>query len=160
MMIDNYRALILGLLSIALWSCVSKPPAPPPSQEPRSALTGRVEVTVNGFKSDEGQVLIALFLNASGWPGETTHAFAVSVLPIHDGQVATAFKDVPVGPFAISVVHDKNGNRKLDTGPFGIPAEPYGFSRDARGELGPPKFDEARLDVATGQSISVSIRVE
>ena len=160
-MIDQYRALIVGLLSIALCSCVSKPPVPPvPPQEPRSSLTGRVEVTVNGFESDEGQVLIALFLDASGWPGETAHAFAVSTLPIQNRQVVTAFEDVPVGPFAISVFHDKNGDRKLDTGPFGIPSEPYGFSRDARGELGPPSFDEARLDLPAAQSISVSIRVE
>jgi uncharacterized protein (DUF2141 family) len=160
-MIHKYRALIVGLLSIALCSCVSKPPVPPvPSQEPRSSLTGRVEVTVNGLEGDEGQVLIALFLDASGWPGETAHAFAVSTLPIQNNQVVTAFENVPAGPFAISVFHDKNGDRKLDTGPFGIPSEPYGFSRDARGELGPPSFDQARLDLPGAQSISVSIRVE
>jgi uncharacterized protein (DUF2141 family) len=117
-------------------------------------------VTVNGLEGDEGQVLIALFLDASGWPGETAHAFAVSTLPIQNNQVVTAFENVPAGPFAISVFHDKNGDRKLDTGPFGIPSEPYGFSRDARGELGPPSFDQARLDLPGAQSISVSIRVE
>jgi uncharacterized protein (DUF2141 family) len=67
---------------------------------------------------------------------------------------------VPAGPIAISVFHDKNGNGELDTGPFGIPSESYGFSRDARDTLGPPKFAEARLELAAGESMSIVIHVE
>jgi uncharacterized protein (DUF2141 family) len=30
---------------------------------------------------------------------------------------------------------------------LGIPKEPYGFSRDARGKFGPPGFEDAAIEV-------------
>ena len=56
---------------------------PPDSRrQPRPAGTGQLEVTVTGFESDEGQVLVALFLDERGWPGDQTLAFGAIVLPI------------------------------------------------------------------------------
>lgn len=37
---------------------------------------------------------------------------------------------LPTGDFAISLFQDLNQNTELDTGFFGIPKEPYGFSGD------------------------------
>jgi uncharacterized protein (DUF2141 family) len=67
---------------------------------------------------------------------------------------------VPSGPFAVSVFHDEDLDRKLDTGLFGAPSEDYGFSRDARGTFGPPRFEDARLELAPGESKRVAIRVD
>jgi len=157
----TYRVLMFGVLAIVLASCASKPAVQPePSPRPRGAETGRVEVTVKGFESEEGQALIALFLSDSGWPQDKTSAFATLMLPIHDRQVVAVFEAVPAGPFAISVFHDKNSNRELDTGPLGIPSESYGFSRDARDTLGPPSFAQARLELGAGESMSLVIHVE
>jgi uncharacterized protein (DUF2141 family) len=117
-------------------------------------------VTVTGFANERGQALVALFLGAKGWPGDETLAFGRAVAPIRDGQAAATFEDVPAGPFAVSAFHDRNLDRHLDTGLFGIPSEPYGFSRDARDTFGPPGFEEARLDLAAGETKQVTIRVE
>lgn len=117
-------------------------------------------MTVTGFKSEEGQVLIALFLNENGWPNNQANAFGTTVLPIRGRQAVAEFKEVPAGPFAVSVFHDEDADRELDTGLFGIPSEDYGFSRDARGSFGPPSFDDARLELAAGESKQVEIRVE
>jgi uncharacterized protein (DUF2141 family) len=115
---------------------------------------------MTGFESEEGQVLIALFLDERGWPDDEELAFGAIVLPIREGKAVAEFEDVPAGPFAVSVFHDEDSDRELDSGVFGIPSEDYGFSRDARDTLGPPSFDDARLDLAAGESKQVTIRVE
>ena len=69
-------------------------------------------------------------------------------------------RTVPAGPFAVSVFHDKDGDRELDSGVLGIPSEAYGFSADARSTFGPPKFDEARLELAAGETKQITIRVK
>jgi uncharacterized protein (DUF2141 family) len=121
---------------------------------------GQVHVTVTGFESEEGQALVALFLDEKGWPDDETSAFGGVVLPIREGEVVTEFNDVPAGPFAVSVFHDKNSNRVLDTGLMGIPSEDYGFSQGARGVLGPPSFADARLELTVGESKRITIHIE
>jgi uncharacterized protein (DUF2141 family) len=155
-------SIALASLVITSSACAARSPAAsaPPPAEARSPGTGRVEVRIDGFDNEEGQVLIALFLDDAGWPNDETRAFAASVLPIRDLQAVTEFEEVPAGPFAISVFHDEDLDRELDTGIFGIPTEAYGFSRDARDTFGPPGFDEARLDVTAGESLRITIRVD
>jgi uncharacterized protein (DUF2141 family) len=115
---------------------------------------------MTGFESDEGQVLVALFLDENGWPGEDEQAFGAIVVPIREGQAVATFQDVPAGPFALSVFHDEDLDRELDRGVFGIPKEPYGFSRDARSTFGPASFEDSRLELAAGETLETTIRVE
>lgn len=117
-------------------------------------------MTVTGFENEEGQVLIALFLNENGWPNDSTIAFGATVQPIRGRQAVAEFEDVPAGPFGVSVFHDEDADRELDTGMFGIPSEDYGFSRDARSSFGPPSFDDARMELAAGESKQVEIQVK
>ena len=74
------------------------------------------------------------------------------------GQVIV-FDRVPAGEFAVAAYHDENSNGKLDTGAFGRPTEGYGFSRDAKGNFGPPSFEDARLTLDAGQSERVVVRI-
>jgi uncharacterized protein (DUF2141 family) len=129
-------------------------------EAPRPPGTGTVRVTLTGFRSEKGQALLALFLSDKGWPHDETLAFGRIALPIRGEEVVAEFEDVPSGPFAISAFHDEDADRVMDTGPFGIPSEDYGFSRDARGTFGPPGFEEARLDLAPAETKQVTIRVE
>jgi uncharacterized protein (DUF2141 family) len=66
---------------------------------------------------------------------------------------------VPSDRDAIQAYHDENGNRKLDTGLFGIPKEPYGFSNNARNLLGLPKFEDAAF-MLSGDALTVTITVQ
>jgi uncharacterized protein (DUF2141 family) len=56
------------------------------------------------------------------------------------------FYDVPAGRYAVGVMHDEDDDDHFDQGIFGIPQEGYGFSRDARGSMGPPSFESAAFD--------------
>ena len=55
------------------------------------------------------------------------------------------------GDYALAVIHDENGNGKLDT-IVGIPREGYGFSRNAPVRFGPPRFAAARFTVAGAET--------
>ena len=55
---------------------------------------------------------------------------------------------VPPGTYAIALVHDENGNRRMDKTLI-LPREGFGFSRDAPVRFGPPSFAAAAFAVAS-----------
>jgi len=106
---------------------------------PAHALDLTVEVT--GSRSDRGFVSAALYSEATGWLKQTIRAERVAAGP----RAVIVFRDLPAGTYALAVMHDENGNGQLDRNVVGVPTEPYGFSRDARGVFGPPKWEDAVL---------------
>ncbi len=79
--------------------------------------------------------------NEKSKQGEAFRKVAVKVKKT--GKLVYEFKDVPPGSYAIAAFHDKDGNQQLGASVIGLPNEPYGFSRDARGTFGTPKFQDA-----------------
>jgi penicillin V acylase-like amidase (Ntn superfamily)/uncharacterized protein (DUF2141 family) len=52
------------------------------------------------------------------------------------------------GEYGLASFQDINGNKKLDGGAFGIPKEPYAFSKNKRGLFGlPPKYRSIKFDI-------------
>ena len=45
-------------------------------------------------------------------------------------------------------VHDENENNKLDTNFLGIPKESFGCSNNAKGFMGPPKWEDAKFEIS------------
>ncbi len=114
-------------------------------------------VKVTGAKSTQGAVNVALFTSADGWT-KTEKMFKGERLPAALPKTVLVFKDVPPGRYALSAYHDENGNEKLDTNMVGLPVERYGFSRDARGRMGPPSFDEAVIDVTGDMNTAITLK--
>ncbi len=156
-MISPSQKIAFVLLAVTLSACASAPPAAP---EPRPEGHGRVDITMTGFKNEEGTARVAFFLDAGAWPDGDSSIFATAVVPIKDGQAFAVFEDVPTGPFAVSVFHDKDGDGELDSVALGIPSEAYGFSGDARNMFGAPSFEQARLELAAGETKQITIRVK
>lgn len=108
-----------------------------------------VIVVMRALRSDRGVASAGLYASASSW----THAgqeVATCHAPVVDRVSRCRLEDVPPGRYAIGVMHDEDGDGHFDTGFLGIPTEGYGFSRDARGTLGPPSFESAAFDYAGG----------
>ncbi|NJN52817.1 MAG: DUF2141 domain-containing protein [Gammaproteobacteria bacterium] len=72
------------------------------------------------------------------------------ILPARVGSVTFSTDALPAGEYAIRVMHDVNGNSKLDANFVGMPTEPFGFSNDAAGSFGPPKWDAAKFTLDAG----------
>ena len=110
-----------------------------------SRATGTISVTMAGFRNEKGFMRISLFDSKKGFPGDHTRAVRSGSGRIQNGKATFSFTDVPHGTYAIAVLHDENGNGKMDTNAIGIPKEGGGASNDARARFGPPKFDEAKF---------------
>jgi len=68
------------------------------------------------------------------------------------------FKDVPIGTYAIAIIHDTNSNGKLDKNFLGIPKEGYAFSNNVFGVLGlPPSFKDASFKLTGNETIKIKM---
>ena len=136
---------ILGMLLVA-----ADPPAP------RGGATLTVEV--EGLKDDRGKVHASLYASEDGFPTRPEKAFRQVDVKIEGGRARVVFEGIPPGGYAVAAYHDENGDGKLDTGFLGIPSEGLASSNDAKGFMGPPSFEKARVEVGPGEN-RITVRV-
>ena len=128
------------------------------SRAPQAAAkTGTIRVVVKGFRNRKGQALVSLFANSKGFPGNGDTAARRSADKVDSDQIQVVFNRVPVGSYAVAVLHDEDMNFKMKTGLFGIPKEGYGVSNNARERFGPPKFGDARFKVTGMRDVELTI---
>ncbi|WP_232014786.1 DUF2141 domain-containing protein [Sphingopyxis sp. EG6] len=122
--------------------------APPP--------TPSVEVSVSGLRNTKGQLLVCLTANPKAFPdcSKDKASVRMAVKAANAGHFKVA---APAdGTYAIAVVHDENGNNKMDMALF-MPKEGFGFSRNPTIGMGAPKFKSASFAVTgdTRQTIKM-----
>ena len=71
--------------------------------------SGRIEVLVDGARSADGVVGVALFNAKKGFPDNRSMALQGRSVPAGK-RCKVIFENVPYGVYAISVLHDENGN--------------------------------------------------
>lgn len=112
--------------------------APPPAST--------VEVGITNLRSEKGQVLVCLTTNPKAFPDcskdKASVRMAVKAADADDFTIAAP----AAGTYAIAVVHDENGNNKMDMALF-LPREGFGFSRNPAITVGPPRFKSASFVV-------------
>ena len=104
-----------------------------------------MQVEITGLRNDEGHVLLALYRPQDGFSETKPTAFRKQTIPAHAGTLTVQLDDLPIGTYAIALIHDENDNLKIDTGFFGIPTEGFCFSRGAMGLFGAPSFKDAAV---------------
>ena len=113
-------------------------------------------VEVAGLKDAKGQVMVAVYDRADSFLKQPLRAATTAA---QAGKVQLVISDLPAGDYAVTVFQDKNDNGALDTNPVGMPIEPYGFSNDAAGRMGPPSFEQARVRLAaSGSQTTIHLR--
>ena len=55
---------------------------------------------------------------------------------------------LPAGSYGARIMHDINDNGELDANFVGIPSEPWGFSNNATGSFGPPKWQDVQFELS------------
>lgn len=106
-----------------------------------------VVVEVREARNDQGNVYCALYDSPRGFPSEQQSAIQGVKTKVSGGQAVCTFKDVKPGAYAVSVLHDEDGDEKMATGWFGIPKEGVGASTDPKLRMGPPRFEDAKFEV-------------
>ncbi len=109
-----------------------------------------MKITISNIKSTKGNMMVAIFNANQQFPGDVAVLSKVEPV-IHIGKMTIYIDDLPFGEYAISIYHDENSNKILDSNLFKMPTEPYGFSNNARGRFGPPSFEDAKINFNNGQ---------
>ena len=110
-----------------------------------NAPPAELEVDLAGLRSGRGLVHACLTQNPHHFPDCEKDPARIQ-LTVPAGARQLRFSGIAPGRYALSVFHDENSNRKLDTF-MGIPREGFGFSRSPVVRFGPPRFDKVALDL-------------
>lgn len=113
-------------------------------EEAGSAQSGKLIVRVKGLRNNSGDVKIGLFNNRESFEGKS-EKLKGAILPIREGMAIWEIDSLPFGEYAIKLFHDEDGDDKLDRNFIGLPKEQYGFSNNAKGRFGPPKYEKAKF---------------
>lgn len=112
------------------------------------ATAATLEVEITDIRSSEGQLMVAVHASAEGWDGKAAPVAAQLHAPSGE-RALLSFEGLAPGSYAVQVMHDQNGNGKLDANFMGMPIEGYGFSNNPE-VMRKATFDEARVEVGEG----------
>lgn len=107
----------------------------------------QVQVEITGLRSADGVVMVCMTPHPKRFPECRGDALAHAVTLPARATVNVDFGGVAPGRYAIAVLHDENGNGKVDRALGLMPKEGFGFSRDAPVRMGPPSFKQAAFTV-------------
>ena len=118
-------------------------------------------VRVEGISKAVGTIGVSLFNSPKGYPTRIEHAYESQWIELEAGQMSIdgEFEGIPFGKYAVSVVHDENGNKRLDMGPMGFPTEGVGFSNGQKIVMSVPKFSNSSVSL-TEISHSIVIKLD
>lgn len=106
-----------------------------------------IVINISGLRSDKGKCLLYLYNNKKGFPNDVKKAINSAMGNILNGKSTIVLKDIPDGEYAIGVIHDENGNGKMDTNFIGMPEEGVGVSNNAKGHFGSPSYEDSKFHV-------------
>lgn len=106
-----------------------------------------LKIHVTGFRNAKGRAGGTVFASPQGWPEDTSKALVHGGFRIENGQATEVFQ-LPAGKYAVAVIHDENGNHKLDRNFLGIPKEGFGFANNPRVLMSAPSFEAASTQVS------------
>ncbi|MGK0252858.1 MAG: hypothetical protein ACI9OE_000305 [Mariniflexile sp.] len=110
----------------------------------QQATGSDVTINISNLNSNNGKVFVALYNSESTFLNKGIKG---GFSKIENNGCTVTFKDIPNGFYAISMFHDENDNNTMDTNFLGIPKEDYGCSNNAKGFMGPPKWEEAKFQI-------------
>lgn len=113
-------------------------------------------VTIENTETADGLLMLRILQGEDEFGGEREAITSIQQRAI-EGSMTFSVSNLPDGEYAIQVMHDRNGNGKLDTNFVGIPNEPWAFSNNATGNMGPPKW--AGVKFFLSNEVTQSIRL-
>ncbi|PQJ82486.1 DUF2141 domain-containing protein [Polaribacter glomeratus] len=123
------------------------------STNAQESETFDLTIEVKGIKENKGKIFIAIYDSEENFLKKEIGVIA----DVKDKKATGILKGLKKGSYAVSLFHDENNNKKMDTKIFGIPKEPYGFSNDATGFMGPPKFQDAKFNLDSNKTITINV---
>ncbi len=120
--------------------------------------TYTLTVKVNGLRNQKGDVLFALYNREESIPDEKyTKYFRMLKGKISAESAEVTFEHLPVGVYAVSILHDEDGNGKIKKG-FILPKEGVGFSNfNSINIRNKPSFQKASFELKNNLTVCVKV---
>jgi uncharacterized protein (DUF2141 family) len=150
-MLNISRFSYLLLATLLSFSCANTVHA-----QPNTALT----VVVNGIQNKRGDVCFRVYNSEKGFPLSNSSEVQSGCTKITGTSVKKVFSGLKPGTYAVAVVDDQNGDRKLNKDFFGIPTEGFGISRNpiVSIQTGTPKFRNASFKLTKNTTINITMK--
>lgn len=129
-----------------------------PAAAVESDAQSSLSVTFTGIEEQQGAVMGVLFDSEAAYNGKGAPVRQIMV-SADKAEVAAMLDGLAPGTYAIKSFHDTDGDHKMGTNPNGTPIEPFAFSNNAQGNMGPAKWADAKFEVKAGANVhSIEIK--
>ncbi len=118
--------------------------------------TADITLKVTDIEEAKGLMAIAIYNSSEAYAG-SEEVFIAKSIDVDSIGFTIVFTDIPHGSYAIAVFHDMDGNHKHNTNWIGIPKEPFGFSNNAKGKMGPPDFEDVVFELTGDMVLNIKL---
>ena len=118
-------------------------------------------------KEEKGSIIIAVYSTKEkeffgktkvNMKGNPEHVYVGAKGKLRNFKTFISF-DIPFGDYVVVSFLDKDNNDVLTGNFLGMPKEPFGFSNNVRGKMGPPKWKDALFNFSkTNQEITINLK--
>ncbi|MBD2489938.1 DUF2141 domain-containing protein [Aulosira sp. FACHB-615] len=122
--------------------------------------TATLTIVVKNVRHQKGDVCFRIYAGEKGFPMSDKSEVQSGCAKITGNTVVKKFSGLKHGTYAVAIVDDQNGDRKLNTDFFGIPKEGFGISKNptVSVQTGTPKFRDASFVVNKNTSINIVMK--
>ncbi len=117
-----------------------------------------LDIVLTGLRSDAGKVHVCLWHLPNAFPdcGKGVDVRKLSAPAAKTVSISVA--GLRPGAYAISAMHDENGNARLDKSAIGLPTEGVGFSNNPKLMFGPPPYARTRFEATAATTQTVRMK--
>lgn len=118
----------------------------------------RISVVITDVNVLSGDVRLGLYNSKMNY--KHTQDFRSIDTTASANTVRLSFENLPAGEYGIRLFHDIDGNGEFGMNKFGIPTEPYAFSNNAKGLMGPAKWNRVKFNVNADETVVQTISLK
>ena len=122
-----------------------------------SELKSQLIIEITNIKDIKGRIEFGLYDDPNVFLSETEQ-YKVLYLPVVENTVVITIDSLPIGTYAISLMHDLNNDGEMESNFFHIPQEPYGFSNNFHPRFSKPDFEDCQF-YYDGESLELTIEL-
>ncbi len=120
--------------------------------------TESVNITIENIKHVKGNIQIGIYKNANHFLNEGKE-FKIIRKKVTGNTLTFTLNSLEKGEYAFAIYHDKNSDKICNKNFFGIPEEPYGFSRVFKSVFSKPKFKNCKIDIGKQKNIRIRLLI-
>ena len=116
-------------------------------------------ITIADIRESEGRLMIQVANSEKGFEFSEDSAAPppVAISQLAEAGEMTFEVTLPPGIYGARVLHDLNGTGEVDSNFVGMPKEPWAFSNNATGRLGPAKWQDAKFEISGNTAVEIRL---